>query len=253
MDFVDPNLRREHFGWRSPRLGVEMPIVRYGHYGHVLLLFPTSGGDFLEAERMGLIRSLEPLLFAGRVTVFCIESINSQAWMNPSLSVREKGHNQALYSGYVEEEVVPHLRRVLHDPGARIGVGGASFGAFHATNAFFRRPDLFDTLITMSGVFNLEPDFTHGYWDENLYFNNPPSFVPNLEGRPLEWIQRHSQIHLLSGRGAWEDPELTETFSRLLWNKRIWHNCDVWGHDTPHDWSAWCRQLPYYLSERVGW
>ena len=253
MDYVDPNLPREFFGWRSPRLGMDMPIVRYGHWGKALLLFPTAGGDFLEAERMWLIKSIEPLLLAGRVTLFSVQSINPHAWMNDSLSVREQAHNQALYSGYIEQEVVPHIGRVLGNGEARIGVSGASFGAFYASNAFFRRPDLFDTLVTMSGFFNLETGYTQGYWDENVFFNNPPSYVPGLSGRQLELIQHHSQIHLLSGRGQWERPQLTEDFSRLLWNKGIWHNCDIWGHDTPHDWPSWRRQLPYYLSERVGW
>ena len=58
-----------------------MPIVRYGGWGRPLLLFPTAAGDFLEAERMWLIKAIEPLLFAGRITVFAIDSINRHAWM----------------------------------------------------------------------------------------------------------------------------------------------------------------------------
>ena len=37
-------------------------------------------------------------------------------------------------------------------------LSGASFGAFHACNVLFRRPDLFDTLIAMSGFYDLEPE-----------------------------------------------------------------------------------------------
>ena len=42
MQFIDPSLPRDIFGWTSPRLGMEMPIVRYGRGGHALLLFPLS-------------------------------------------------------------------------------------------------------------------------------------------------------------------------------------------------------------------
>ena len=56
--------------------------------------------------------------------------------------------------------MVPHIRRVMNNPHARVGVTGASFGAFHAANQFFRRPDLFDTLVAMSGFYDLEPDYT---------------------------------------------------------------------------------------------
>jgi len=45
MSHVDPKLRRELFGWYSHRLGMDMPIVRYGHWGPALLLFPTAGGE----------------------------------------------------------------------------------------------------------------------------------------------------------------------------------------------------------------
>ena len=253
MQFVDPNLPREHFGWYSPRLGMDMPIVRYGNYGHALLLYPTAQSDLLDCERFFLIKSVEPLIFAGRVNVFVINSINEHAWMNRNVSVPEQARRQALYSGYVEEEVVPHIRRALKDDGARIGVTGASFGAFHAANQFFRRPDLFDTLIAMSGFFDLEPDYTRGYSDDNVYFNNPMSFVPHLNGAALETIRNHSQIHLVSGQGEYEAPHASRRFSTMLWNHGIWNNLDLWGHDMRHDWPTWRAMLPYYLAEKVGW
>ena len=101
MSEVDPALRRELFGWYSTRMGMEMPIVRYGDWGRPLVLFPTAAGDFLEAERMWLIKAIEPLLFAGRITVFAIDSINRHAWMNSKIPVPEAARRQALYSRYV--------------------------------------------------------------------------------------------------------------------------------------------------------
>ncbi|MGZ3480722.1 MAG: hypothetical protein ACXU81_10260, partial [Myxococcaceae bacterium] len=132
MSEVDPALRREIFGWYSPRMGMEMPIVRYGGWGRPLLLFPTAAGDFLEAERMWLIKAIEPLVFAGRITVFAIDSVNRHAWMADGVPLPEKARRQALFSGYIEEEVVPHIRRVVQNESARVGATGASFGAFHA-------------------------------------------------------------------------------------------------------------------------
>ena len=142
--YVDPHLPRHTFGWYSPRLGLEMPIVAYGDRGHPLLIYPTAQADFLENERFWLIKSIEHLIFAGKVRVFSIDSINRFAWMNRDVSVPDAARRQAAYSAYVEEEVVPHIRRVMNNPRARIGVSGASFGAFHAANQLFRRPDLFD-------------------------------------------------------------------------------------------------------------
>jgi esterase/lipase superfamily enzyme len=120
--YVDPHLPRHIFGWYSPRLGLEMPIVAYGDRGHPLLIYPTAQADFLENERFWLIKSIEHLIFAGKVRVFSIDSINRFAWMNRNVSIPEAARRQALYSAYVEEEVVPHIRRVMNNPHARVGV-----------------------------------------------------------------------------------------------------------------------------------
>ena len=251
MNYLSSDIRREVFGWHSPRLGLHMPIVRYGSWGKALLLFPTAAADYLEHERFFLIKSIEPLIRAGKVTAFSIESINKHAWMQEDMPVREQARRQALYSGYVEQEVVPHIRRALQDPGARMITAGASFGAFHAANAFFRRPDVFDTLIGMSGIYDLGPAYLRGYMDENAYFNNPPSFLPRISGAQRDQLSRN-RIHILCGQGQWERPQFSRGFSSHLWGNGIWNNLDMWGYDMPHDWTTWREQLPYYLSQRVG-
>lgn len=252
--YVDPHLPRHIFGWYSPRLGLEMPIVSYGDRGHPLLVYPTAQADFLENERFFLIKSIEPLIFAGKVRVFSIDSINRYAWMNRKVSVPEAARRQALYSAYVEEEVVPHIRRVMNNPHARIGVTGASFGGFHAANQFFRRPDLFDTLIAMSGFYDLEPDYTEGYMSDELYFNNPVSYLGNMsDGHTLHTLRNECEIHIVSGQGAYEAPHCSKKLSELLWSKGVSNNLDLWGHDVNHDWPWWRRMLPFYVGEKVHW
>lgn len=252
MQFIDPHLPKEIFGWRSPRLGLDMPIARYGRSGHALLLYPTAAADFLENERFFLIKSIEPLIFAGKVQVFSIDSINKHAWMNPRVPVPEKARRQALYSGYVEEEVVPHIRRTLGDPSARIAVSGASFGAFHACNQFFRRPDLFDILIAMSGFYDLEGDYLEGHGGDDAYYNNPMWFMRALSHEPtLNTLRNDAQIHLVTGQGRYEAPWASERFSMLLHERNIPHGLDKWGFDVDHDWPWWRRMLPHFLGDRV--
>ncbi len=196
--YVDPNLPRHLFGWQTPRLGLEMPIAVYGDRGHPLLVFPRGSGDFLEAERCWLIKAIEPHLLAGRCRVFSIESISRHAWLNPEVPRPEAARRQALYASYVEEEVVPYIRSVLRDPEARIAVAGAEFGAFHAANQLLRRPDLFDTLIGLSGLYDLEPEHTQGYWDDNVYFNNPVSYLAHMhDERTLDLLRHHTRQNLV--------------------------------------------------------
>jgi esterase/lipase superfamily enzyme len=230
-----------------------MPIVSYGDRGHPLLVFPTAQADFLENERFYLIKAIEPWIFAGKCRVFSIDSINRHAWMNKNVPPHEAAHRQALYSSYVEEEVVPHIRRVMGNQNARIGVTGASFGAFHAANQFFRRPDLFDTLIAMSGFYDLEPDYTDGLRNDEIYFNNPVSYIANMSGADTYHWLNHSEIHIVSGRGAYEAPHCSEQLSRLLSDKSIPHNLDMWGHDVNHDWPWWRKMLPHYVGNVVRW
>lgn len=252
--YVDPYLPRHIFGWYSSRLGLEMPIVSYGDRGHPLLLLPTAQADFLENERFYLIKAIEPLIFAGKVRVFSIESINRHAWMNSNVLVHEAARRHALYADYIEEEVVPHIRRVMDNPSARVAVSGASFGAFHAANQFFRRPDLFDTLIAMSGFYDLEPDYTYGYRDDNIYYNNPVSYIANMnDGHTLDLLRHNCEIHIVSGRGDYEAPHCSEKLSQLLWDKGIPNNLDLWGLDVNHDWPWWRKMLPHYIGERVRW
>jgi len=244
--YVDPGLPRRLFGWHSPSLGLDMPLIQYGDRGHPLLLFPTAAADYLECERFFLIKSIEPAIMAGRIQVFSIESINKVGWMDRKLPVREQARRQALYSRYIETELVPHIRRVVRDPGIRIATSGASFGAFHAANAFFRRPDLFDAMIGMSGFYDLAPDYLKGYSDDDVYYNNPPWYLANLQGPELDRI-RASRIVLVTGQGAWEDPECSRSFSRLLDSKGIRHVLDIWGRDVSHDWPWWRKMLPHYV------
>ncbi|RYE92855.1 MAG: hypothetical protein EOO75_05730 [Myxococcales bacterium] len=252
MRHIDPHLPRQLFGWHSPRVGLDMPIVRYGTWGPALLLLPTAQADYLEYERFLLIQALEHHIMKGRLTVFSIDSINRHAWMNSSVSGQESARRQALYSGYIEEEVVPHIRRTLGQPDARIAIAGASFGAFHAANQFFRRPDLFNILIAMSGFYDITP-YAEGYGGEEVYFNNPTSFIPNLNDPNTFQRLRSSQVHLLTGQGAHERPEKTMRFSDLLRAKGIAHNLDVWGHDMPHDWPTWRLMMDHYVDKRLGW
>ncbi|HXO22290.1 MAG TPA: alpha/beta hydrolase-fold protein [Thermoanaerobaculia bacterium] len=239
-------------GWRSPILGQDMPIVSYGHWGHPLLLFPTAAADFLENERFGLVGSVAPALAAGRVRVFSINSINNQAWMDRGLPVAEQARRQNLYARYVEQEVVPYIRHVCQTLDLRVATAGASFGAFHAANTLFRRPDLFDAVIAMSGFYDLGPDYLHGYGGDDAYFNNPAWYLPNLEGHDLHLLRTACKIHVLTGQGDYEAPDASRRLADMLNRKGIPHVLDMWGHDVNHDWPWWLKMLPYAV-DKMGW
>lgn len=249
IQYVDPSLPRSIDGWRSPRLGLTMPVVTYGTSGTPLLLFPTAAADFLENERFFLVKAIEPHIMAGKVRLFSIDSINSNAWMDKSVPVREQARRQSLYSAYIEEELVPYIKHVSGDRNARAITTGASFGAFHAANAFFRRPDLFGGVIAMSGFYDLSTSYLKGYSDDNVYFNNPLWYLSGLEGHALELLQGSSRIVIVTGQGAYEAPDASRRLAEVLEAKGIPHWLDVWGFDVRHDWPWWRKMLPYHLDK----
>lgn len=244
--YIDPATPRRVDGWWSPSIGQDMPIVSYGDRGRPLLLFPTAAADFLENERFYLVKAVEPFVQQGRVRLFSIDSINRQAWMDRSLPVEEQARRQALYARYVEEEVAGYIRS-LCGASERIGTTGASFGAFHAANTMFRRPDLFDTLIAMSGFYDLAPDYLHGYSSDDCYYNNPAWYLPGLSGEYLDLLRDRCRIIIVTGQGAYEAPGESQRLSEMLGRKGIPHVLDLWGHDVDHDWPWWRKMLPHYV------
>ncbi len=242
-------MHREIHHWHSPRLDKNMEVAVYGHYGFALLMFPTAAADYLEYERFGVIDALAPFIDAGKVKVFSINSINNESWLNKHMHPRHKAIRHQQFNGYVAEEVVPFIR--THCQGhVPIITTGASFGALHGANTLFRRPDLIDGCIAMSGCYDLT-EYTDGYWDEDVYFNSPISYLPKLHDEHiLNQLRAKRHIHFVSGSGAYEMPSSSEDMGRILASKGIPHEIDIWGPDVNHDWPWWRKMLPHYLGSR---
>jgi esterase/lipase superfamily enzyme len=242
-------MRREIHGWHSPSLNKYMDVVVYGHYGFALLLLPTAAADFLEYERFLMIDAIHPFIEGGKVKVFSINSINSESWLNDHIHPRHKSLRHAQFNEYVYNEVVPFIRSFT-SPGTPIILSGASLGALHSANLFFKRPDLIDGVIAMSGNYDLTT-YTRGYWDDDVYFNSPMHYLKNLEDDYyLPQLRSKHHIHILTGSGSYETPEVSHALSGVLHQKQISHELDVWGHDMPHDWPTWRAMLPHYLGTR---
>jgi esterase/lipase superfamily enzyme len=242
-------MERNITSWYSPSLSREMPIVTYGYYGFALLLVPTASADYLEYERFQLIDALQSFVDGGKVKVFSINSINNESWMNNEMDPRHKAIRHQQWNDYVYNEVIPFIRTHTSQD-TPIIVCGASFGALHSANLFFKRPDLLNGFIAMSGVYELT-EYTKGYWDDDVYFNSPMHYMPNLtDHNVLEQIRRSKHIHLFSGSGNYEDPESARRLSGILYGKGIWYELDIWGSEWPHDWNTWKTVLPHYLGTR---
>lgn len=238
----------EKMSWYSHALGKDMPVAVYGHYGFALLLVPTAAADFEEYERFQLIDALTPFIDAGKIKVFSINSINTESWLNDHMEGAHKAIRQNQFNEYVFNEVVPYIKNHTSWE-TPIIVSGASFGALHSMNLFLKRPDLFNGVIAMSGVYDLT-EYTKGYYDEQVYYNSPIHYIPNLTD---EWYLnniRSGKIIIATGSGAHEDPQANKRFSGVLAEKNIPHELDIWGEDITHDWPTWRKMLPHFIGSR---
>jgi esterase/lipase superfamily enzyme len=240
-------MSREIHRWYSPNLNKEMEIVVYGHYGYALLMFPTAAADFLEYERFHLIDTISSFLADGKLKVFSINSINSESWLNNNMLPAHKAIRHQQYNRYVVEEVVPFIHN--HCKGlVPIITTGASLGALHAANNFFRRPDIFAGTIAMSGTYDLKY-YSKGYFDENVYFNSPVDYLPQWNDDFMFNQMRKRSIIIASGQGDYEDPNASRILSDILYSKGVEHWLDLWGFDIKHEWSTWRQMLPYFLGK----
>ena len=226
-----------------------MPVAAYGHFGFALLLVPTAAADYLEYERFLMMDALAPLIDAGKLRVFSVNSINNESWLNNEMAGAHKAIRQNQFNDYVYNEVVPYIKNVTSFE-TPIITCGASFGALHSMNLFLKRPDIINGVIAMSGVYDLT-DYSKSYFDDQVYLNSPMHYIPNLTDHGiLEEIRKSNHIHILTGSGDYEDPSASSAFAGVLYGKGITYELDIWDKSWKHDWPTWRAMLPLYLETR---
>lgn len=239
-------MRREERSWFSKNIGHDMDLVVYGHAGQPLICFPSSNGRTRDWEGFGMVDCVADLIDAGRLQMVAVDGIDWQSWKNAGVPVEQRARRHNDYHRYITEEVVPF---VGGEAGRQTVWGtGCSMGAFHSANFFFRRPDLFDGLIAMSGLY--QPSlFVGRYSDDDVYFNSPISYLPKLtDSWHLEQYRR-SRIVFAVGQGAWEEDAVKDTrhIQEILHEKGIPATFDYWGHDVDHHWFWWQKMLRHHL------
>ncbi len=235
--------------WYSPSLNKNMEIVEYGHHGFALLLLPTAAADYLEYERFLLIDAISKYIDQGKVKVYSINSINSESWLNNKIDGRQKVVRHKQFNDYVYNEVVPYIKGRTSQE-TPIITCGASFGALHAANLFFKNPTAINGCIAMSGLYDLGA-YSKSYWDDDCYWNSPLHYLKDLQDQwHLDQIRSSKHIHILAGSGDYEDPDGSRYISGLLHHRHINHHLDIWGYDIKHDWPTWRAMLPYLLESK---
>lgn len=240
----------EYHRWMSPALGHDMELKVYGHYGKPVVVFPSMKGRFYDFEDFKMIDAAAPFIEDGKVKVYTVDGIDWESWANESVHPADRARRHQDYDRHIIEEVVPFIRSNCGGYTGKFLSTGVSMGGYHSANFFFRHPDVFDALIAISGLFNLKM-FVGDYMDENVYFNSPLNYLPDLNNPWYLDQYRQSQIIIALGQGAWEDDMIVDAHAlkAVLEAKNIPAWIDFWGHDVNHDWPWWRQMLPYFLGK----
>lgn len=246
-------MRRDVVELWSPELGWSPRVIAYGSYGRPVLVFPSSEGRAEDFESNGMVEAVRPLIQAGRVKLYCLDSWDSGSWYRGDLPLEERARRHEAYERWVVEGVVPYVDA---DCGGRqdMVVTGCSFGAYHAANLALRRADLFPLALCFSGVYDLSV-LGWGERGTSFHLNNPLWSLGATEGDHLDWLRSRLSLLLVCGQGQWEDTtgalDSTVAFGRLCQEKALRVEVDLWGHDVPHDWPSWRAQLAHHLPRFV--
>jgi len=238
----------------SGYLGREMEFKVYGHGGKPVMFIPCQGGRFFDFENFKMIDYWAKWIEAGLCTVYSIDCIDNETYANHGGDPAWRIQQHERWYNYIVEEMVPtirHLSGIANGFDQPILLFGASMGAMHAANLFFRRPDLFGGVFAISGLYESEDSFG-SYMDELLYQNTPCCYLPNMpEDHPYIAMYNSRKMLFVVGQGAWEDLLLASTrrLQGITEGKGIHARFEYWGHDVNHDWPWWYKMVELYAPE----
>ena len=237
---------RRHY---SGHLGKEMEYKIYGHGGKPVIFIPCQSGRFYDFENFKMLDHWAQWIEEGRCIVFAVDSIDDIAWGAVGADNRWRIENHERWYNYVVDEFVP---ATAFESGRNdILVFGCSMGGMHAANLFFRRPDLFDSVFAISGVYD-SLDFFGDYMDDLVYNNCPSYYLANMPDDHFYIdMYNHRKILIAVGQGAWEGPlvESTQRLETVLRQKGIHAQVEYWGFDVDHDWPWWFKMCEVYVPQ----
>ena len=232
-----------HKNW-SKNLCREIEYKTYGEGGRGVLVFPSQDQRFFEWEDNGMIDVLAPMIESGDFYLVCADSIDAETWSRTEGNQQERILLHEKWFRYITDELVPKVCN-----GQKLIASGCSMGGYHAANFFFRRPDLFDGVVSLSGLFHADYFFPQ-YHNQLIYSNSPIDFLSNISEKNLITEQyKHKTLFFCCGQGHYEEitGESNKRLEKILNRLGINAWFDFWGSDSNHDFFWWRRQAKYFF------
>ena len=235
-------------GWTDPGT-----LIRYGHSGRPVLVFPSEQGRAWDYENNGMVGAVADLVEAGRVKLYCVDSFDHLTWSDTSVPLEERARRHGAV------RVVDHRprgagRSARDSPRAgrhrhhRLQPRRLPRAQLHAAT---RRPVPAGDL----PVRQLRPRRRGTRGASAVTRRTSPTrpttcrtsaattWTGCAAGCPCCWSSarapgRRTRPARCRRHAGWPV---------LLHDKGIPHEFDLWGHDVAHDWPWWQRQLAHHL------
>ncbi len=241
-------VNRDKYTWHSVHLDRDMSVLVYGTKGVPVLAFPSKSTRFDDWEKNGMVDSIEELLEAGKIQLFTVGSVDDESWLcENGINVWRTARQESYYR-YIVEDVIPFIRKINKSKKLPIATG-VEMGANQAAVVFLRRPDIFQALIAMSGIYDARYFFGN-YIDHDLYENAPERFLENM-APDHEYIRLYNDRKMIfcvgQGSQEFDGVRALKNLERIFITKSINAWCDYWGYDVDHSWNWWGKQIRYFL------
>ena len=219
--------------WKSPSLGRKMEISVFGTSGTPVIIFPSEEGGREEWNEEGIMEALSEQITEGYNQFYCLNSVAEETLLNKEADPKHRISRQMQYEQYLIDEVIPFIRKQNSNP--YLLFSGAFLGAYYAILYALKYPQKVDKVIGISGTYDIKP-YLDGHYDDNVYFNNPVDFIPNLNDPKILKELSGVDIRLLSYAN---DPRRSESerMSDTLWLKNVDHNFYVWDEVISDPWN----------------
>lgn len=229
--------------WRSPSLGKDMKVAIYGDAGTPVLAFPTRGKSCEQWEEHGMTGAISMQLEEGFNQLYCIDSVDDESFLNDKIDASKRLMRHLQYESYIIEEVIPFIRD--HNSITYLIVAGVDLGGYHAINLALKHPGPFGKAIGISGLYDIR-HFLDDFYSDNVYYNNPVDYMPNLNKQTLLSQIREVDYRIVSFTND-ERKEQAERMSNVLRMKFIEHQLDIWDMDESAEWKLWKQMIKTHI------
>ena len=151
-----------------------------------------------------MVDAVAGLIDAGRVKLYCVDTVDGQTWHDGSLPLEERARRHGAYEEWILGSVVPFI---ADDCGGaqEIAVTGPSFGAYprRQLRAQARRP--VPARRSARAASTTSPPSAGASAATPSTSTTPPTTCRHLHGDHLDWLRGRLNMLIICGQGQWED------------------------------------------------